>query len=182
MSDRRFPAAAPRFTARLARIGLVFTALWLAACGPVGIGANRGGPSIDLNAPVPVALLVPSGTGQTSDDVLAVNLENAARMAIGDLDGVSIDLRVYSSGATAAQAAAAASKAVDEGAKIILGPVFAEAANAAGQAVAGRGVNVLSFSNNPAIAGGNVFVLGNPSTIPPTGWSATRSARASATS
>ncbi|NND22563.1 MAG: ABC transporter substrate-binding protein, partial [Silicimonas sp.] len=26
---------------------------------------------------------------------------------------------------------------------------------------AGRGVNVLSFSNNPAIAGGNVFILGN---------------------
>jgi hypothetical protein len=158
MSAPRSRTSAALLTARLARIGLVFAALWLAACGPVGVG---GGPAIDPSAPVPVALLVPSGTGQASDDVLAANLENAARMAIGDLAGVSIDLRVYSSGATAAQAAAAASKAVDEGAKIILGPVFAEAANAAGRAVAGRGVNVLSFSNNTAIAGGNVFVLGN---------------------
>jgi hypothetical protein len=158
MSAPRSRTSAALLTARLARIGLVFAALWLAACGPVGVG---GGPAIDPSAPVPVALLVPSGTGQASDDVLAANLENATRMAIGDLAGVSIDLRVYSSGATAAQAAAAASKAVDEGAKIILGPVFAEAANAAGRAVAGRGVNVLSFSNNTAIAGGNVFVLGN---------------------
>ncbi|MDZ7907792.1 MAG: ABC transporter substrate-binding protein [Gemmobacter sp.] len=51
-------------------------------------------------------------------------------------------------------------KAVDEGARIILGPVYAQEANAAGVAVAGRGVNVLSFSNNPDIAGRNVFVLG----------------------
>ena len=34
------------------------------------------------------------------------------------------------------------------------------AANAAGNAVAASGVSILSFSNNPAIAGGNVFVLG----------------------
>ena len=71
-----------------------------------------------------------------------------------------IDLRVYSAGADPGTSAAMARKAVDEGAKIILGPVFAEAANAAGVAVAGDGVNVLSFSNNTEIAGGNVFVLG----------------------
>jgi len=53
-----------------------------------------------------------------------------------------------------------AQKAVAEGAKIILGPVFAQEANAAGLAVAGRGINVLSFSNNTDVAGGNVFVLG----------------------
>ena len=50
---------------------------------------------------------------------------------------------------------------MNDGAKIILGPVYAAAANAAGTAVAARGVNVLSFSNNTDIAGGNVFVLGH---------------------
>jgi len=49
---------------------------------------------------------------------------------------------------------------VAEGAAIILGPVFAQEATAVGTAVAPRGVNVLSFSNNPNVAGGNVFVLG----------------------
>uniref|UniRef100_UPI003561E7C4 ABC transporter substrate-binding protein n=1 Tax=Actibacterium sp. TaxID=1872125 RepID=UPI003561E7C4 len=46
------------------------------------------------------------------------------------------------------------------GAKIILGPVRAQSANAVGVAVSGRNVNVLSFSNSSSIAGGNVFVLG----------------------
>ncbi|MCR8724024.1 penicillin-binding protein activator [Frigidibacter sp. ROC022] len=140
----------------LARISLLLTAFWLAACEPFPVGSPR----IDASAPVPVALLVPQ-TGSGGDQVLASNLENAARLAIADLDGVQIDLRVYDTGGNATQAAAAATRAIDEGAKIILGPVFAEAANAAGHAAAARGVNVLAFSNNPTIAGGNVFVLGN---------------------
>ncbi len=53
-----------------------------------------------------------------------------------------------------------AAKAVNDGAKIILGPFFALEANAAGAAVASSGVDVLSFSNNPDVAGGNVFILG----------------------
>lgn len=136
-------------------------ALILAACEPIALGglASSGGPTIDTNAPVPVALLIPSG-GSSSDALLARNLENAARLAIAGLDGVKIDLRVYSTAGTAGNASAAATRAVAEGAKIILGPVYAEAANAAGVAAASSGVNVLSFSNNTTIAGGNVYVLG----------------------
>ena len=135
--------------------------LLVAACDPIALGglANSGGPKIDANAPVPVALLVPRG-GSASDNLLAQNLENAARLAIRDLDGVKIDLRVYGTAGQAGTAATAAAQAVSEGAKIIIGPVYGEAANAAGVAVAAQGVNVLSFSNNPTIAGGNVFVLG----------------------
>lgn len=138
-----------------------FVALLLAACDPAALGsiANTGGPRIDANQPVPVALLVPRG-GSASDNLLAQNLENAARLAIRDLDGVNVDLRVYGTAGNAATAASMASQAVSEGAKLIIGPVYGEAANAAGVAVAGDGVNVLSFSNNPTIAGGNVFILG----------------------
>lgn len=132
----------------------------LAACDlPVSVGGGSE-PTIDANAPVQVALLVPRGSGQSSDDFLAANLENAARLAIADLQGVTIDLRVYSTGGNSTQAAGAAQRAVADGAQIILGPLYAEAANAAGVAVAPQGVNVLAFSNNTAIAGGNVFVLG----------------------
>jgi hypothetical protein len=130
----------------------------LAACQPSGMG---GGPSINANAPVPVALLVPRGSGRENDEALAVSLENAARLAISDLDGVRIDLRVYATAADPGAAAAAAQQAVSAGAKIILGPVYSGAANAAGTAVASRGINVLAFSNNTEIAGGNVFVMGN---------------------
>jgi hypothetical protein len=109
---------------------------------------------------VPVALLVPASSPD-GGAILARSLENAARLAMADLDGVRIDLRVYDTGGQTATAAQVATRAVDEGAKIILGPVFAQAANAAGVAVAGKGINVLSFSNNTSIAGANVFVLGN---------------------
>lgn len=142
-----------------ARAAAIVTTVALAACVPAG-GPGGSGPKIDTNAAVPVALLVPSGSGQASDELLARSLQNAARLAISDLGNVKIDLRVYSTAGQPAQAQAMAIKAVDEGAKIILGPVYAHEANAAGVAVAGRGVNLLSFSNNADIAGGNVFVLG----------------------
>ncbi|NRB04275.1 MAG: penicillin-binding protein activator [Rhodobacteraceae bacterium] len=132
----------------------------LAACEPVDFGGLGSGLGIDTSKPVPVALLVPKGSGTEGDQVLAQSLENAARLAIADLEGVAIDLRVYDTAADAATAAAQATAAVNDGARIILGPVYAEAANAAGVAVASSGVNVLSFSNNASIAGGNVFVLG----------------------
>lgn len=140
---------------------LPIVALLLAACDPAMIGGtgSANGPRIDPQAPVAMALLVPRG-GTASDNLLANNLENAARLAIRDLDGVKIDLRVYGTAGKASVAATAAAQAVADGAKIILGPVYGEAANAAGVAVAASGVNVLSFSNNTTIAGGNVFVLG----------------------
>lgn len=131
-------------------------AVVLAGCVATGPGTtppSRGGS-------VQVALLVPSGSGQSQDELFGQNLENAARLAMNDLSGVNIDLRVYRTGGSPAQAAALAKQAVDEGAQVILGPFYSEEANAAGVAVANSGVNVLAFSNNAAIAGGNVFVLG----------------------
>ncbi len=143
------------------RIVALMSILWLAACQPVTLGGGGGGPSTNTSAAVPVALLVPGGSGNAGDDLLAKNLENAARLAIADLQGVKIDLRVYNTAGNAGQAASVATKAVDDGARIIIGPLYAEAANAVGVAVASRNVNVLAFSNNVQIAGGNVFVLGH---------------------
>lgn len=144
-----------------ARLFMVTTFAFLAACTQGIVGTNQNtGQTIDTSAPVQVALLVPGGSTQGADRAIAASLENAARMAIADLDGVRIDLRVYNTGSDPVQAASVATQAVDDGAKILLGPLFADSANAAGVAVAPRNVNVLAFSNNPTIAGGNVFVLG----------------------
>ena len=81
---------------------------------------------IDPDKPLAVALLVPYGSPSSSDTIIAHNLENAARMAIKDLRGVEIDLRIYPTKATSETAAQAARQAVDEGAKIILGPVYSK--------------------------------------------------------
>lgn len=132
----------------------------LAACEPIDTSLGRPGPSVDSGTPVPVALLLPRGSANASDEVLARSLENAARLAISDLQNVTIDLRVYNTAGSAATAQQAALQAVSDGAKIILGPVYAEHANAVAVAVAPRGVNVLAFSNNTSIAGGNLFILG----------------------
>jgi hypothetical protein len=134
----------------------VLGAAVLSACvasGPGTVPPGNGGS-------VQVALLIPSGSGQSQDELFGQNLENAARLAMADLSGVNIDLRVYRTGGSPAQAAALAKQAVDEGAQVILGPFYSEEANSAGVAVANSGVSVLAFSNNAAIAGGNVFVLG----------------------
>jgi ABC-type branched-subunit amino acid transport system substrate-binding protein len=147
---------------RPARRGMLVVAALgaLAACEPVNTSLGRSAPSVNTSAPVPVALLVPRGSGNASDEVLARALENAARLAISDLGDVAIDLRVYSSAASAATTQQVALQAVADGAKIILGPVYGENANAAAVAVAPSGVNVLAFSNNTSIAGGNLFILG----------------------
>ncbi|MBE1283627.1 MAG: ABC transporter substrate-binding protein [Rhodobacteraceae bacterium] len=152
-----FAVFKPARKVALAAIAVVSAAV-LSACDPVSVGS--GGPTIDTSKPVPVALLVPKGSAQAGDSVLAQSLENAARLAISDLGNVQIDLRVYDTAGSASTAAAVATQAVDEGARIILGPVYGEAANAAGLAVRNRNVNVLSFSNNATIAGGNLFILG----------------------
>ncbi len=141
----------------LGRSFLILCAVVLSACVPA---TGPSGPVTGAGGNVQVALLIPSGSGQAQDELFGQNLENAARLAMADLSGVTIDLRVYRTGGSPAQASALAKQAVDEGAQVILGPFYSEEANAAGVAVANSGVNVLAFSNNTAIAGGNVFVLG----------------------
>lgn len=150
--------------ARLRTARKLIAAVTLSSLGLVLTGCEDttgGGPKIDANAPVPVALLLPKGSGDPNDAILSESLENAARMAITDLNGVQIDLRVYDTAANADIAAQQAQLAVDGGAKIILGPLYSTSTVAVGAAVADEGVNVLSFSNNTTIAGGNVFVLGH---------------------
>lgn len=149
-----------RFTsgqALLRHLSLIFISFFLVAC---DVTAPGNGPSINPGKPIPVALLVPAGSENSGDAILAASLENAARLAMSDLEGVQIDLRVYNTAGSADIAASVANQAVNEGAKIILGPVFAQSAASVGVAMATRNVNVLSFSNTTSIAGGNVFILG----------------------
>ena len=92
---------------------------------------------------------MPGGSGSSTDQLLARSLENAARMAVADLGTVRIDLRVYQTSGQASAAGAIAQRAVADGARILLGPVFAQEANAAG-GVFGRGKyihNKLEFNS-----------------------------------
>lgn len=149
------PASRPVLRRAVLALGAL---LAVTGCMPAGFGALA--PVVNPDAPVIVALLLPAGSSAPGSAILASNLENAARLAVSDLAGVQIDLRVYDTMGDPATAAQVARQAADDGARIILGPVHGAEAAAVGTAVSADGLNVLSFSNNPAIAGNNVFVLG----------------------
>ncbi len=107
-----------------------------------------------------MALLVPDGTGDPGRDLIARSLINAANLAKADLQNATIDLAVYPTYGTANGGASAAQQAIAEGAKIIVGPLFSTATSGAESALGGSGVNILSMSNNPAVASPNVYLLG----------------------
>lgn len=145
----------------LGRLFALMSALWLASCDGLQLPVGSGGPALG-SGPVKVALLVPGGSLNPGDVVLARNLENAARMAIADQGADRIDLKVYNTAGSSAQAAQVASAAINEGAKVILGPLYKEAALSASSVAAQRGVPVLSFSNTSSIsaAAPNLYLLG----------------------
>jgi outer membrane PBP1 activator LpoA protein len=106
-------------------------------------------PQADQNR---VALLVPlTGTNAPVGQSIA----NAANMALLDAGESRVNLRVYD---TAGGAAAAAGKAVADGARLILGPLLAGDIRAV--EAAAPGIPMLSFSNDASLAGNNVFILG----------------------
>jgi outer membrane PBP1 activator LpoA protein len=76
-------------------------------------------------------------------------------MALLDAGDTRVNLRVYD---TAPGAGAAATKAMTEGAKLILGPLLASDIRAV--EAAAPGVPMISFSNDFSMAGNNVFILG----------------------
>ncbi len=148
----------------LTRRGLLGTAaasLLVAGCDMPALAPGAGpGAGVDARGPVTVGMLLPGGSGNEDFNVVARNLENAARLAVADLQGAQIDLRIYQTGGDPGRAQSLAAEALNDGARILLGPLLASEARAVGPVAAQGGVNLLSFSNNPEVAGGNVFLLG----------------------
>ncbi len=102
-----------------------------------------------------VALLVPL-TGPNA--AVGQSIANAANMALLDAGDSRINLRIYDT--AAAGAAAAASKAAGEGARLLLGPLLAADVRAAAAVATPQGIPIVSFSNDAALAGDSVFVMG----------------------
>jgi hypothetical protein len=152
----------------LVRAGAALIALGLAGCAtpPADRPATTTtqttptAPTVNPAAPVTVALLVPLGSADAQQTALARSLVNAARLAQSDLAGAAIDLKVYETAGDANRAREAAARAIADGAKVIVGPLFGIAAQAVGPVAAEAGINVLTFSTTPAVAGRNVFLLG----------------------
>lgn len=108
----------------------------------------------DMTARHRVALLVPmTGTSASIGQAIA----NAANMAILDSGNASIRLTIYD---TADGAASAAKKALAEGNQLILGPLFANDVRDVAVITRAANVPVISFSNDSAVAGEGVWLMG----------------------
>lgn len=115
---------------------------------------------IPMSGPVRVALLVPTGSSDADRNALGAALENSARLALADRPGSAIELTVLSTAGDPGLAATAATQAIAADADIIVGPLFSASVSAVGPIAQGAGIPVLSFSNNAAVAGDNVYILG----------------------
>jgi len=108
--------------------------------------------------PVRVALLVPL-TQNGAPFVVGQSLKNAAELAIADTGGTSVTLLVKDTGGGAGGARAAAQSAIQEGAQMVIGPLFAGSVRAAGGVARGAGRPVIAFSTDTSVAARRIYLL-----------------------
>jgi ABC-type branched-subunit amino acid transport system substrate-binding protein len=91
--------------------------------------------------------------------VAAQSMKNAAEMALAEFQNPNIQLLVKDDAGSPQGAQQGAQQAVDEGAEIILGPLFALSVPAVAQVTRARGISVIAFSTDSSIAGRGVYLL-----------------------
>lgn len=131
--------------------------------GTAGSAMPRAGETFGTG-PVQVALLLPL-TGDPGLASVGISLANGSRLAMDFIEqsqtiGDNITIHLIDTGADTAGAARAATRAVELGAQLVLGPLRAEQVQAAGAVARSAGIPVIAFSNNPAVAAPGVYLLG----------------------
>jgi len=104
-----------------------------------------------------VALLLPL-TGRRA--TLGQAMLKAAQLALFDIADDRFALVVRDTGGTPTGAQMAARSALEEGAALILGPLFSTSVRALAPVARAQGVNVVTFSNDLSVAGNGIFVMG----------------------
>jgi ABC-type branched-subunit amino acid transport system substrate-binding protein len=167
----------PPLATRRSAVGLILGAPLLGACAGVqqGLSSFSNPFSSGSQAPpvaagpaqqplavgtgqVKVGLLLPlSATGNAG--VAALSMKNAAEMALAEFQNPNIQLLIKDDGGSPQGAQQGTQQALDEGAEIILGPLFALSVPATAQLTRARGVSVIAFSTDSSVAGRGVYLL-----------------------
>lgn len=113
--------------------------------------------------PIRVALLLPFNSPRDNVRTLSNALYNAAQLALFEFDTPTILLMPEPTGGTATGARAAAKEALDAGADLILGPLFAEEVSAVAPLARQVNVPVVAFSSDSSVGGEGVHLLPSPS-------------------
>ncbi len=150
--DRQFGAL------RLVLAALAVAVL-VVACGAPGGGGGGPGPGITgSTGTVKVALLLPiSASGSTP--AVAKALKQAAELALFDFDNPNVSLIPKDTKGTAEGARLAAESALQDGAELIIGPLFAQEVSGAAPVARQGGVPMIAFSSDEKVAGGGVYLL-----------------------
>jgi ABC-type branched-subunit amino acid transport system substrate-binding protein len=175
MVGPRNPNDLPYRATRRTAVGLILGAPLLGACAGVqqslGSFSNpfssgpEAGPAGPAQAPlvagtgqVKVGLILPlSASGNAG--VAALSMKNAAEMALAEFQNPNLQLLIKDDAGNPQGAQAGTQQALDEGAEIILGPLFALSVPATAQLARTRGVSVIAFSTDSSVAGRGVYLL-----------------------
>ena len=171
--DTEHSKSLPSGPTRRAAVGLILGAPLLGACAGVQQSLNQfsspfgsqpdpaGPPQQPLVAgtgQVKVGLVLPlSAAGNAG--VAAQSMKNAAEMALAEFKNPNIQLLIKDDGGSAQGAQQGTQQALEEGAEIILGPLFALSVPATAQATRARGVSVIAFSTDSSVAGRGVYLF-----------------------
>ena len=112
----------------------------------IGAGQVKAGLILPLSAPGNAGV-----AGQA--------MRNAAEMAIAEFNAPNIQLLVKDDGGTAEAARIGAQQSLDQGAEIILGPLFAQSVTYVGQVARARNIPVIAFSTDTNVAASGVYLL-----------------------
>jgi branched-chain amino acid transport system substrate-binding protein len=146
----------------------------LASAGALVAGCSQNSPYLSSTPPPQSTQALPNatiGAGQVkaglilplsapgNAGVAGQAMRNAAEMAIAEFKDPNIQLLVKDDGGTAEAARLGAQQALDDGAEIILGPLFAQSVGFVGQVARPRNVPVIAFSTDANVAANGVYLL-----------------------
>jgi branched-chain amino acid transport system substrate-binding protein len=147
----------------------LFAVMWLAGCSNA-----LNSPDLSLNnaassaptAPAPtlgagdvkVGLILPlSASGNAG--MAGQAMRNAAEMALAEFNGPNIQLLAKDDSGTGQGAQLAIQQAIDEGAQVILGPLFAHSVTSAKPIARNHGVPIIAFSTDTNVAAPGAYLL-----------------------
>jgi branched-chain amino acid transport system substrate-binding protein len=164
--------AARRAFAPWGRAAALALAACLAGCG--GGASNlfgSGSPAVEAPATAPPSVAAPLGSGGVkvglilplsaggNAGIAGQSMRNAAEMALAEFSGANIQLVVKDDSGTAPGAQQATMQALDDGAEIIVGPLFAHSVASAKQVARSRGVPMIAFSTDSNVASSGAYLL-----------------------
>lgn len=125
--------------------------------GPYASGQAANDKDGTVYPTVKIGLLLPL-SGENAP--LGKSMLQAAQLALFDLGADTFELLPRDTGGTPEGAMTAANDVLMDGAQLILGPLYSASVKAVKPLAASKNVNLISFSTDWTVAGGNAYIMG----------------------